>query len=412
MLDAALHAGVGDRRCVFELFTRDLPDGRRYGVVMGVRRALELLDRFRFDEQVLAHLRDRDVIRPTTADWAADHVFGGEVTAFRDGEVHVGDEPVLTVDGTFAESVILETLLLSVLNHDSAIAAAASRMIGAARGRALLEFGSRRTHEQAAVDAGAVAADMGFTGTSNLEAGRRHGVHTLGTSAHAFTQLFMDEPTAFAAQVDAMGRGTTLLVDTYDVPTGIENAVHAAGPRLGGVRIDSGDLHEQAVAARQQLDALGATDTRIVVSGDLDEYEIERLADAPVDGYGVGTRLVTGSGHPTAGFVYKLVARCLEDADDLQPVAKDSEGKATRGGRKHVWRRLQDGTAVEDVATLDPDPVPDARPLQVTWIRDGHRLPDEGPAPAEHHAAALAELPRQAHQLSDGPACLPVASTD
>jgi nicotinate phosphoribosyltransferase len=408
MLDAALEAGVGDRRCVFELFTRSLPPGRRYGVVGGVARAMDLLDRFVFDDAVLAHLRERGFLHAGTLDWMAEHRFGGDVTAFRDGEVHMPDEPVLTVEGTFAETVVLETLLLSVLNHDSAVAAAAARMLDAAGGRGMMEFGSRRTHEQAAAAAGATSVLLGFAGTSNLEAGRRFGVPTLGTSAHAFTMLFADELTSFEAQVQAFGPGTTLLVDTYDTPTGIENAVKAAGTDLGAVRIDSGDLFEEAVAARRQLDALGATGTHIVVSGDLDEYEIARLADAPVDAYGVGTRLVTGSGAPTAGFVYKLVARALDDGAPA-PVAKSSEGKATRGGRKHTWRRLADGVAVEDVVTTDDAPLPDARPLQVARVRDGRRVtPPAHPTTAEHHRAAMAELPARVRDLSDGDPGLPV----
>lgn len=412
MLDAALRAGVGDRRCVFELFTRRLPAGRRYGVVAGVDRALDLLDRFAPGDDELAYLRDRGFLHPDTVDWLAHHRFGGDVTAFRDGEVHLPDEPVLTVEGTFAESVVLETLLLSVLNHDSAVAAAAARMLDAAGGRGIMEFGSRRTHEEAAVAAAGTSVRLGFAGTSNLEAGRRFGVATLGTSAHAFTMLFADEEESFAAQVDAFGPDTTILVDTYDTPTGIERAVKAAGTGLGAIRIDSGDLFDEAVAARRQLDALGATGTRIVVSGDLDEYEIARLADAPVDAYGVGTRLVTGSGAPTAGFVYKLVARGLDDGAP-HPVSKSSAGKSTRGGRKHVWRRLVDGRAVEDVATTDPAPVDAARCLQVDRIRDGRRTSDAATVSmADHHRAAMAELPDAARELADGDPCLPVRFPD
>ena len=408
MLDAALHAGVGDRRCVFELFTRKLPPGRRYGVVAGVQRAMDVLDRFVCDERVIDHLASREFLYDETLDWLSRHRFAGHLTAYRDGEVYFPDEPVLTVEGTFAEAVVLETVLLSVLNHDSAVAAAAARMLDAAGDRGLLEFGSRRTHEEAAVAAGAVSAMLGFTGTSNLEANRRFGSATLGTTAHAFTMLFEDELAAFEAQVQAHGPGTTLLVDTYDTPTGIENAVRAAGTQLGGIRIDSGDLYEEAVAARKQLDELGAPETRIVVSGDLDEYEIARLADAPVDAYGVGTRLVTGSGAPTAGFVYKLVARAVGDGP-MEPVAKSSEGKATRGGRKHAWRRLDDGRAVEDVLTTSPDPVEGARPLQVPLVRDGRRVPyPDDCTTAEHHRRAVAELPDAARDLDDGDPCLPV----
>lgn len=408
MLDAALHAGVADRRCVFELFTRALPTGRRYGVVAGVTRALDLLDDFRFDGPVLDHLRARDFLHDETLAWLEAHAFRGEVTAYRDGEVFFPGEPVLTVEASFGEAVVLETLLLSVCNHDSAVAAAASRMLVAARGRPLFEFGSRRTHEQAAVAAGAVATMLGFVGTSNLEAGRRHHVPTLGTSAHAFTMLFDDELASFEAQVAALGPGTTLLVDTYDTTRGIEQAVKAAGPALGAIRIDSGDLMDEAVRARRQLDALGATATRIVLSGDLDEYRLEELAAAPADAFGVGTALVGGSGHPNAGFVYKLVAR--EGVDGvLGPVAKSSAGKHTRGGRKSAWRRLADGRAVEDVVTTSRDPLADARALQVPMVRGGTRLPPpDASTPAQRHARALAELPPEARDLTAGPPCLPV----
>jgi nicotinate phosphoribosyltransferase len=407
MLDVARQAGAADRRCVFEMFARSLPEGRRYGVVMGVQRALDALAQFRFGDRELTYLRDHDVVHADTLDWLADHPFTWDVTAFPDGEVYVPDEPVLTVEAAFGEAVILETLLLSILNHDAAIGATASRIIGAAAGRGLLEFGSRRTHEHAAVAAGAVAVQLGFTGTSNLEAGARHGVATLGTSAHAFTLLFASEEEAFRAQVDALGPGTTLLIDTYDITQGIERAVKAAGTSLGAIRIDSGDLFEEAVKARRQLDALGATDTRIVVSSDLDEYAIADLADAPVDAYGVGTKLVTGSGAPTAGFVYKLVSRDL--GAGLEPVAKDSPDKQTRGGRKYAWRCLDDGVATHDVVTTDEETVPGARTLQVEVMRAGARIEDpRTPTPADQLQMALHQLPSVAHDLSDGPPCLQV----
>jgi nicotinate phosphoribosyltransferase len=408
MLDVARHAGTADRRCVFEMFARSLPDGRRYGVVMGVPRALEALERFRFDHRALTYLRDHDVVHPDTLDWLADHPFPWDITAFRDGEVYVPDEPVLTVEATFGEAVILETLLLSILNHDAAIGATAARVIDAAAGRGLMEFGSRRTHEDAAVAAGAIAVQLGFTGTSNLEAGARHGVTTLGTSAHAFTLLFASEEEAFRAQVDALGPDTTLLVDTYDITEGIERAVKAAGSSLGAIRIDSGDLFEESVRARRQLDELGATGTRIVVSGDLDEYAIARLASAPVDAYGVGTKLVTGSGAPTAGFVYKLVSRDL--GNGLEPVAKNSADKQTRGGRKYAWRCLDDnGVATHDVVTTSEEAVADARPLQVEVMRGGTRIEDPNvPSPAAHLRMAMHQLPSVAHDLTDGPPCLQV----
>ena len=274
---------------------------------------------------------------------------------------------MLTVRAPFAEGVLLETLALSVLNHDSAIASAAARMVAAACERPCIEMGSRRTHEEAAVAAARAAYMVGFASTSNLEAGRRYGVPTTGTSAHAFTLLHDDERSAFRAQVDALGPGTTLLVDTYDVDQGIRTAVEVAGPELGGIRLDSGDLPTLAAHARELLDSLGATRTRIVVTSDLDEYAISGLMAAPVDRYGVGTSLVTGSGAPTAGMVYKLVER------DGVPVAKKSEGKRSVGGRKHAVRRHDaDGIATAEVVSSAPIAARDGdRDLVVPLVRAG-----------------------------------------
>ncbi|WP_051054375.1 nicotinate phosphoribosyltransferase [Frankia sp. QA3] len=344
MLRAALRSGAANRRVVFEVFTRSLPPGRRFGVFAGTGRLLDALADFRFSPPELAALRAADAVDDATAAWLADYRFRGDIRAFAEGEPFFPDTPVLAVEGTFAESVLLETLVLSILNHDSAIAAAAARMVAAAGERPCLEMGSRRTHEAAAVAAARAAYLAGFAASSNLEAARTYAVPSVGTSAHAFTLVHPSEAEAFAAQVAALGRGTTLLVDTYDVPEGIAAAVAAAGPELGAIRIDSGDLGRLATAARAQLDALGATGTRIIATGDLDEHAIARLGQAPVDGYGVGTSLVTGSGAPTAGFVYKLV-----EVDGVA-VAKRSVGKTSRGGRKRVVRRHDPtGRAVADV---------------------------------------------------------------
>jgi nicotinate phosphoribosyltransferase len=403
MLDAALESGIAARRCVFEVFARSLPEGRRYGVAAGLGRLLPALADFRFDEATLAWLDDADVVRPATLEWLADYRFTGAVYAYREGEPFVANSPVLTVVGSFAEAVLLETLVLSVLNHDSAIAAAAARVVSAAGGRGLLEFGSRRTHEEAAVAAGRAAYVAGFDGSSNLAAGARHGVPTLGTSAHAFVLLHDDEVGAFARQVAAAGPGTTILVDTFDTARGIARALEVAGSSLGGIRIDSGDLAEEARAARTQLDDAGATGTRIVVSGDLDEHRIAALADAPIDAYGVGTRLVTGSGAPNAGFVYKLVAR--DDAHgQLEPVAKAGGEKATVGGQKRASRRLNGGVAVGEVVRgWDAEVPADERALQVPVVVDGEVVHHPGLDEIRaHHRAAMAELPRSALDLAPG----------
>src|SRR5215211_7294826 len=367
MVAAALADGTADRDCVFEVFARRLPHGRRYGVVAGTGRLLEALPRFRFGDDELATLRSQGLTDSRLLDWLADFRFSGDVEGYAEGELYFPGSPVLTVRAPFAEGVLLETLALSMLNHDSAIASAAARMVSAACERPCIEMGSRRTHEEAAVAAARAAFLAGFTSTSNLEAGRRYGVRTTGTAAHAFTLLHDDEESAFRSQVATLGPGTTLLVDTYDVDQGIRTAVKVAGPELRGIRLDSGDLPTLATRARELLDELGATKTRIIVTSDLDEYAIAGLMAAPVDRYGIGTSLVTGSGAPTAGMVYKLVQR------DGVPVAKKSEGKRSVGGRKHAVRRHDaDGFATAEVVSSAPiTPRDGDRDLVVPLLRAG-----------------------------------------
>jgi nicotinate phosphoribosyltransferase len=403
MVAAALADGTAGRDCVFEVFARRLPHGRRYGVVAGTGRLLEQLPSFRFGDDELATLREQGVTDARLLDWLADFRFSGDVDGYAEGELFFPGSPVLTVRAPFAEGVLLETLVLSVLNHDSAIASAAARMVGAACERPCIEMGSRRTHEQAAVAAARAAHLVGFVASSNLEAGRRYGVPTTGTSAHAFTLLHDDESAAFRAQVDTLGVGTTLLVDTYDVAKGIATAVEVAGPQLGAIRLDSGDLPTLATAARRQLDELGATGTRIIVTSDLDEYAIAGLMAAPVDGYGVGTSLVTGSGAPTAGMVYKLVER------DGIPVAKRSEGKNSVGGRKSAVRRHDpDGTATAEVVTSGTvEPREGDRRLVVPLVRGGEVVAPSSPrealaAAVAHHRRVREALPPEAWALSRG----------
>ncbi|MCX6405399.1 MAG: nicotinate phosphoribosyltransferase [Propionibacteriales bacterium] len=405
MLQAALADGTAHRHAVFELFARRLPTGRRYGVVAGTGRLLDALEEFRFDTDTVGWLRERGVVDDATCDWLADYRFTGDVWGYPEGELYFPASPVLVVEGTFAEAVVLETLFLSVLNHDSAIASAAARMVGAADGRPCIEMGSRRTHERAAVAAARAAYVAGFATTSNLEAGRTHGIPTAGTSAHSFTLLHDTERDAFTAQVASLGVGTTLLVDTYDIEEAVRTGIDVAGPDLGAVRIDSGDLPSLARRVREQLDALGATSTRIVVTSDLDEHAIAGLAAAPVDGYGVGTSLVTGSGAPTSGFVYKLVARA-DEGDALVPVAKRSADKASVGGRKWALRRLSAaGTAEAEVVGIGAPPHDDGddRSLLVPFVEAGSRVHHDTLDDARaRHAAAIAELPAAAHKLSAG----------
>ena len=407
MVAAALADGTAARDCVFEVFARRLPHGRRYGVVAGTGRLLEALPRFRFGDDELAALRAQGLTDERLLGWLADFRFSGDIDGYAEGELYFPGSPVLTVRAPFAEGVLMETLALSVLNHDSAIASAAARMVGAACERPCIEMGSRRTHEEAAVAAARAAHLVGFAATSNLEAGRRYGVPTTGTSAHAFTLLHDDEESAFRAQVATLGVGTTLLVDTFDVEQGIRTAVQVAGPELGAIRLDSGDLPTLATWARGLLDELGATSTRIIVTSDLDEYAIAGLAAAPVDGYGVGTSLVTGSGAPTMGMVYKLVER------DGVPVAKRAEGKNSVGGRKSAVRRHDgSGTATAEVISSGPIESRDGdRQLLIPLVRAGRLCTDSAPvevlaAARAHHQRVRAALPQEAWALSRGECAL------
>ncbi|WP_307828506.1 nicotinate phosphoribosyltransferase [Antrihabitans sp. YC2-6] len=417
MLAAALADGSAQRRCTFEVFARRLPDGRRFGVVAGTARLLDALARFRFGEPELAvvgrFLDDR------TLDWLRNYRFSGDIRGYREGELYFPNSPVLTVQGTFAECVLLETIALSIFNHDCAIASAAARMVSAADGRTIIEMGSRRTHEAAAPASSRAAYLAGFSATSNLEAVREYGIPGTGTSAHAFVLLHGDqdgpnEAAAFRSQIDVLGVGTTLLVDTFDITEGVRTAIGVAGTELGGVRIDSGDLGVLARQVRKQLDELGATRTKIVFSGDLDEYAIAALRGEPVDAYGVGTSLVTGSGAPTAGMVYKLV-----EVDGL-PVAKRSTHKESRGGTKRAIRLLRSsGTVVEEVIYRDGRQRPDTgeydvRELQIPLVNEGEVLPDLPSLTDSRELVrqGLVSLPWEGLKLSRGDAAIPTTFVD
>lgn len=413
MISAALAGGTAHRPCVFEVFARRLPSGRRYGVVGGTGRLLDRLADFRFTEEEIAVVADS--LDERTVEWLRDFRFTGDIDGYREGELYFPGSPVLSVRGGFAECVVLETLVLSVFNHDSAIAAAAARMSSAARGRRIIEMGSRRTHEEAAVAAARASYLAGFDSTSNVEATRRHGVPSAGTSAHSFTLLHTgpdgpDEAAAFRSQVATLGVGTTLLVDTFDITAGVATAIEVAGTDLGGVRIDSGDLGVLARQVRDQLDGLGARGTKIVVSGDLDEYAIAALRAEPVDVYGVGTRLVTGSGAPTAGMVYKLV-----EVDGI-PVAKRSTHKESLPGAKRAVRlHRSSGTAVEEVlypaaGTAPDEPGLHERDLMIPLLRGGEPVPGLPTLEQsrEHHAAVMVTLPWEGLALSDGDPAVPV----
>ena len=433
MLEAAREAGTASRRCVFEVFTRSLPEGRRYGALAGTGRVLDAIAGFRFDDADLRYLRGAGVLTEETLEHLAEFRFAGDVHGYAEGELYFPNSPVLRIEGTFENAVLLETVVLSILNHDSGVASAGSRMITAARGRPCIEMGGRRVHEDAAIAAARAAYLVGFASTSNLAAGAHYRVPVAGTAAHAFTLLFDGEEEAFRSQLASQGAGTTVLVDTYDVEQAVRTAVELAGPELGAVRLDSGDLGEQAVQVRALLDSLGATGTRITATGDLDEHRVEELKDVPLDGYGIGTKLVTGGGHPAPGFVYKLVER--EGADGtMQPVGKRSASKATLGAGKAAYRMRVGGRAhaelvlpgEEEVAEFERELTaeltsgtshPDwartsLRPLQQPLILGGElvetlRAPERVEAARIRHAESVAELGIAADDGPDGPVAIP-----
>ena len=412
MLQAALRDGSANRQVTCEVFGRRLPNERRYGVVAGTERVLRAVEDFRFSANQLAEM---DFLDDKTKEYLRHYRFSGQIDGYREGELYFPNSPILTVRGTFGECVVLETVILSIMNADSAVASAASRMVTAADGRPIIEMGSRRTHEYAAVTAARAAYLAGFEATSNLEAGYRYGIPVSGTAAHSWTLAHTNpdgtpnEEAAFRSQIDTLGVETTLLVDTYDITKGVETAVRVGGPQLGGVRIDSGDLGAVTRRVRKQLDDLGNHNTNIVVSSDLDEFAIAGLRGDPVDVYGVGTSVVTGSGAPTAGMVYKVV-----EVDGI-PVAKRSTSKQSVGGAKRALRTYRSsGVAVEEIVYPFEAPAPDTgqldtREMTIPLMRDGHivdGLPDLH-ASREYLDQARQTLPWEGLALSRDEAAVP-----
>ena len=413
MVNAALASGMADRQAVFEVFARRLPQGRRYGVVAGTQRLLDAIGEFRFGSAEIDFLTSEGIVNDDTATWLSQYSFSGPIRGYQEGELYFPGSPLLVVEGTFAEAVIIETLVLSVLNYDSAVASAAARMVQAAHHRPLIEMGARRASERSAVAAARAAYIAGFDATSNLEAGRSFGIPTRGTAAHSFTLVHDSEEEAFRAQIRAMGENTTLLVDTYTIEEGVATAIRVAGTGLGGVRIDSGDLPVVVSQVRAQLDSLGATATKIVVTNDLNEHTIAGLRGAPVDVFGVGTSVVTGSGSPAVGLVYKLVAR-ENNTGEWVSVAKKSPHKTNPGGRKTAYRMLEGNVATEELVHIGPtgSTPSHARPLMVTLMSDGVPIDTSSPTlraktARDHHHAVIAELPQEAFSLQPGDPILP-----
>jgi nicotinate phosphoribosyltransferase len=397
----------------FSLFARTLPPDRGFLVAAGLERLLAMVEAFAFDEADLAWLAGHG-FEPDAVDAFSRLRFTGDIWAVPEGRVVFPDEPLLEVTGPLPEAQLIETIALNQVTYQTALATKAARCQLAAAGRAsLVDFSLRRTQGieagMAAARAGAIA---GFAGTSNVEAARTLGVTAVGTMAHSYIEAFPDERAAFRAFAqDFPGRGTTFLVDTYDTLTGVENALKVADElelegRLG-VRLDSGDLLELSRAARRVLDGAGRSDVTIVASGGLDEFEVERLLDegAPIDLFGVGTRVGVSADAPSLDTAYKLVEY------GGRPVMKLSPGKETRPGPKQVHRR-QVGSG--DLLATRSEPVPDGHaPLLVPVMESGARLGAAEPLSvlADRLRADLQALPAPLRQLrASAPPPVPVSA--
>lgn len=400
MLGAYLREGIASRRAVFELSMRKLPKARRFLVVAGIDRALRYLEGVRFTEDEVSYLREsaslRDVMTDEMIEYLRSFRFRGRVFGLREGEVLMGGGPILRVEGTLAECQIVETFLLGVINHESKVASKAARVVLAARGRPVMEFGARRLDPLSAPSAARAAYIAGCIGTSCEEAGFRYGVPVSGTCAHSYMLAHVDdgEDGAFRAFAEAFPSGTSLLVDTWDTIRGTLRAAKA-GSAVKAVRVDSGDLARLGPQIRSILDAAGRSDVKIIGSDDMDEYKINALLDAgaPYDTFGVGTAIVLSPDSPSFGAVYKLV-----EVDDRRgvamPVAKRAPGKASYGGAKAMWRKMtkdKDGNAVagEDFVALASEK-PDGVALYVEHMRDGKRLSTANEKEATREARSYA----------------------
>ena len=395
-------------RCTFELFVRKLPPRRGYLVAAGLDQALDYLEKLHFTSDEVAYLRTVPALASVSDEFFTDILpgfrFHGDVWAVREGEPVFGGEPILRVTAPAAEAQLVETALLAIVTFQTSIASKAARIVQAAKGRQVIEFGSRRAHGlEAALFAARAACLAGCAGTSNVEAGYRFGVQVSGTMAHSWVMAFDRELDAFRTYLDLFGDTTTLLIDTYDTGRAASSIV-TNGLRPSAVRLDSGDLLELSRAVRRILDAGGLESTRILASGDLDEDSIAALvgADAPIDAFGVGTSLSTSVDAPALGGVYKLVE--VEHEGAMVPVVKLSAQKQTYAGAKQVWRLTEEGVARRDRIGLESEPnPPGGRPLLQPVMRAGRRIVQGTPLAElrEECLAAVAELPAGVRRLSN-----------
>jgi nicotinate phosphoribosyltransferase len=406
---AAYHASGRNERASFELFTRKLPRGRSYLIVAGLDQALDYLRELSFSADEVAYLRGLPAfghVSPEFFEYLRDFRFTGDVWAMPEGTVAFADEPLLRVTAPLIEAQIVETYLLSTINFQTLIATKAARIVEAAQGRGIIEFGARRAHSfGAAVYAARAAFIGGCAGTSNVETGRMFGLPVYGTAAHSFTMAFDREIDAFRAYFKVFPESSTLLLDTYDTINAARLATEF-GPALRGVRLDSGDLLELSKQVRAILDEAGMRRTKIFASGDL------VAAGAPIDHFGVGTDLSTSRDAPALGGVYKLVE--IDFDGHVSPRMKLSRDKATYPYRKQVWRATAgDGSFAGDVIAMADEADLQGAPLLELVMSDGRiTAPLPGARGAQERARRqLASLPAEHKRLIEAQA-YPVRYSD
>jgi nicotinate phosphoribosyltransferase len=403
MMAGYLAAGV-EGRSTFELFVRDLPPERGYLVAAGLEQAVEALLGLRFTADEIEYLRTVPALARAPRELferLGTCRFTGDAWAVRDGEAVFAHQPLVRVTAPAAQAQLVETMLLATVNFQTSVASKASRVVEAAQGRTVVEFGSRRAHgTDAALHAARAACLAGCAGTSNVEAGYRFGLPLAGTMAHSWVMTFSDEVEAFRAYLDLYGEKTTLLIDTYDTVRAARSIVDA-GLRPAAVRLDSGDLARLSRQVRRIFDEGGLVETRIVVSGDLDEDRVADLvaAGAPIDTFGVGTAISTSRDAPALGGVYKLVE--IERGGEMAPTIKLSTDKQTWPSAKQVWRHEDEGGATGDLVTLASEQVPGARPLLRQVIRGGERILEAEPfeSQRDHCRASVGALPTGVRRL-------------
>ena len=407
MAQAYLDAGLQDSRATFSLFFRSLPPGWGYVLAAGLDDVLRYLEGFRFSRGDLGYLEETGRFTPALLSYLEGLRFTGDVRAMREGTPFFPVEPVLEVDAALIEGQLVETVVINLVHYQSLVAGKAARCVDAAEGRRLAEFGLRRTHGlDAGLKAGRASYLAGFDATSDVLAGKLYGIPLAGTMAHSFVESFSSELEAFRAFARSYPDDAILLVDTHDTLEGVRRAAVVGrelaerGSRLQGVRLDSGDLAELSRRARAILDEAGLDDAIVFVSGGLDERDIARLLSegAPIDGFGIGTKLTTSADAPSLDMAYKLVEL------DGRPTLKVSAGKASLPGAKQVWRTTVDGQLAGDVVELARAPAPEgAEPLLHEVMRDGTRVESEPLAVSRERAAAeRSRLPATLRTLRAG----------